>query len=98
MKVLFVIPHYFKSTCNKSRYASHSASLKDTKLQALNTVIFNLNSLFGDRHFGAVHKTVEMEKLENQFVLDLDIKICTNENDHLINDLNLVRKHLNIFP
>ena len=87
MKVLFVIPHYFKALAEKSRYASHSASSMKIKLQALNNVIFNIESLFGDKHFGAVHNTVEMEKLENQFTFEFDIKICTNENDHLINDL-----------
>ncbi len=87
MKVLFVIPHYFKALEDKSRYASHSASAMSTKLQALNTVIYNIDNLFGNRHFGAVHKTVEMEKLINQFAFDFDIKICTNESDHLVGDL-----------
>jgi hypothetical protein len=87
MKVLFVIPHYFKALADRSRYASHSASSRNVKLQALNNVIFNIHFLFGDKHYGAVHKNTEMEKLVNQFTFDFDIKICTNENDHLIGDL-----------
>ncbi len=98
MKVLFVIPHYFKPLADKSRYASHSASSMNIKLQALNTVIYNINALFGEKHFGAVHKTVEMEKLVNQFAFDFDIKICTNENDHLINDLEFGKESFEHIP
>lgn len=98
MKVLFVIPHYYKGVAEKTRYASHSIAMRANRLQVLDTLIFKLHLLFGRSHYGAVHDMMIMEEMPNPFALDVDVMVCTTGDDHLVGDLSCEKIYFEHVP
>ncbi len=89
MKVLFVIPHFYKGVSQNARYSSHSISSKDKRKDILQRVIFQLHSLFGNDHYAAIHYNRTLIKPTNIFAFDFDIKICTVGDNHLLDEIDI---------
>jgi hypothetical protein len=88
MKVLFVVPHFYKAQGVNTRYASYSAPLREARREVLDRLIMNLHRLFGTGHYGAQHQAMKMVALPNPFAFTFDLKICTTGDSHLIDALS----------
>lgn len=96
MKVLITIPHYYKFRPNYV-YGS-SSETKESRVKALRNMLIALRENFSLPHSIGMQEYEDKDGVPPYIVyrpvdlrhrLDIDICICTNEEDHLIKDLNL---------
>jgi len=86
MRVLFTIAHYFKS--DSGQHGSQGKSPKP-RLQALTLNISALHQLFSkSQGMIEIARRVTLPVNQSQ-TCDLDIVICTTQNDHLLDQLSL---------
>lgn len=96
MKILITIPHYYKYQPGNT-YGS-SAEKRESRVKALRDMLVSLRGNFSlphsigkqeyeDRYGTPVYVNYETADLMHKY--EIDICICTTEEDHLIHELNL---------
>jgi len=89
VKVLFVIPHFYRGMGVNTRYASHSVLKKEQRIQALDRLIFQIYGLFGAMHIGTLdHANARLTPLRSVTQFEFDIVICTTGRNHLLYDIS----------
>ncbi len=91
MKVLFVVPHYYRGMGDNTRYASHSNRKKAQRIQALDQLIFQIHSLYGNRHIKTInhdHEKAALRWAQSTTQNDFDIVVCTTGHDHLLYEIS----------
>jgi len=89
VKVLFVVPHYYRGMGVNTRYASHSVLKKEQRIQALDRLIYQLYALFGPLHVGTLdHASSSLANMRSITQFEFDIVICTTGKDHLLYDIS----------
>ena len=89
MKVLFLVPHYYRGMGNKTRYASHSSSKRGQRIQALDRLIFQIHALYGNRQIKTVdHAAAVLGKASSVTQFEFDIVICTTGHHHLLHEIS----------
>jgi hypothetical protein len=89
MKLLFVIPHYFKPTPGNVQNNSLRAAARGNRVAALAETIASLHRLYGqmvcgiDHSRGVAFQAVPVPRHE------VDVIVCTLGDDHLLNELPL---------
>ena len=82
MRILFTIPHYFGP--GPSCFGSADASKRKQRVASLRSCIASLH-----HNFGRSQKLGDVCPANQMFTNDIDIVICVNGSNHLINELDL---------
>lgn len=87
MKILITIPHYYNASSN----SIHGSGKKDPKprIQALSACLFATYSLFSASQCMIDIQNKKAVSVNNSFIHDIDIVICTAEDKHLLEHLNI---------
>lgn len=86
MKILITIPHYY----NESKESIHgSGKSSQPRIQALSQCLFNIRSLFSASQCMIDIEHKKAISVNNKFTNDIDIVICTTDNKHLLEHLNV---------
>lgn len=91
MKVLFVVPHYYRGMGANTRYASHSIRKKRQRVYALDRLIFQIHALYGSRQIKTLnhdHAKAALGWAQSTTQNEFDIVICTAGRDHLLYDIS----------
>jgi len=87
MKILITIPHYY----NADSESIHGSGKKDPRprIHALAMCLFNLHSLFGNSQYMLDIRTKKALKANDNLTNEIDIIICTTNEKHILEHLNL---------
>lgn len=87
MKILITIPHYYNATTE----SIHGSGKKDPqpRIHALSACLFNIFSLFGTSQRMIDIQNKKAISVNNNLMHDIDIVICTANNKHLLEHLNV---------
>ena len=86
MRILFSIPHYFGP--GPSSYGSTDASKRVQRIASLRTCIASLHQHFG-RSQNLILRGGEFCPVNQVLANDIDVVICVNGSNHLLNELDL---------
>jgi hypothetical protein len=89
MRVLFVIPHYFKAKQDDSTNKSLRISAKSERILAISETISRIHQTFGKTAYGIDHPRVVAHQSVSTIACDIDVIVCTHDNDHLLDELPL---------
>lgn len=86
MKILITIPHYYKPDTE-----SHGAYGKspEPRINALTKCLLNLHALFGNSQYVLNIKDKVANPVNQQYQNQLDVVICTANQNHILEHLNL---------
>lgn len=87
MKIIITIPHYY----NADSKSIHGSGKKDPRprIQALSMCLYNLHTLFGNSQCMIDIKNKKAISVNNNFIHELDIIICTANNKNLLEHLSV---------
>ena len=88
MKLLIVIPHYFRPSDPLAQNNSLKETARASRIRALTHVIALLHQTFGGKSFGLDHATSQaFQAAPTIGATTLDIIVCTNGDNHLLTHL-----------
>lgn len=87
MKILITIPHYYNPD-NTSIHGSGNNN-PQSRIQALSMCLYNLHTLFGNFQCMIDIRDKKAINVNNNLINELDIVICTANNKHLLEHLNV---------
>lgn len=86
MKILITIPHYF----NISKESIHgSGKNPQPRIQAISACLFNIYSLFSPSQCMIDIRNKKTISTNTNFTHNIDLVICTTEDKHLLNQVNI---------
>lgn len=87
MKILITIPHYY----NVDSTSIHGSGKNDPspRIQALSMCLYNLNTLFGNFQCMIDIRDKKAINVNHNLTHEIDIVICTANNKHLLEHLNV---------
>lgn len=91
MRLLFVIPHYFKPKAGNVMNNSLRAAARGNRIAALSETIASLHRLYGQMVCGIDHSRAIAYQAVPTPRHDVDIIVCTLGDDHLLDELPLSR-------
>lgn len=91
MRVLFTVPHYYDAVSAEARHGSLNSAAREGRRRALDSLIFQIHSLFGRKTFAANHVSHTLVDSASAFAFDFDILICTTGEKHLLGELECPR-------
>lgn len=89
MKLLFVIPHYFKPTPGNVQNNSLRQSARAGRVAALAETIASLHRLYGRASYGLDHSRSIAYQAASTLRHEVDVVVCTLGDDHLLDELPL---------
>ena len=89
MRLLFVIPHFFKALDAKATNRSHRADAREERLRALMATIAALHQNFGAGTYGLDHFNRTAWQASPAHIVD--IVVCTTGDAHLLDEMPKLR-------
>lgn len=92
MKILITIPHYYNASNN-----GHGSGGKNPRprIQAISACLFSIYSLFSASQCMMDIQHKNTIRVNNNLIHDIDIVICTTDNKHLLEHLNVPKSFYN---
>ena len=87
MRAAFLIPHVFRGDNPHSLHGSSWARARQTRRDTFDRAIFQIHSLWGDRHSALDTPELKVLPGANPFAIDFDIFVFTTGDMHLMADL-----------
>jgi hypothetical protein len=91
MRVLVVIPHFFRAIDPQATNRSHRGDARDERLRALIATVAALHQAFGAGVYGLDHFNRAAWQAEGAGERMLDIVVCTTGDAHLLDELPMLR-------
>ncbi|MEW6438249.1 MAG: calcium-binding protein [Pseudomonadota bacterium] len=91
MRILIVIPHYFRGMSDQAHNRSYQPSARQERAQALIATVSSLHQTFGAHLYGLDHQHAAAWQVAPAVRHEMNVVICTTGGAHLLDEFNWLK-------